>query len=125
MNEQMTLLLSILMNSSTQAQVFHRQVTGPGSFSAHMALGNYYDEIIEKVDSLTESYQGKYGLLTNYKSFNLMQFESIEQVITYFEELCVKVYELRQAFTDSYIQNQIDTIEELLYSTKYKLKFLS
>ena len=125
MNEQFTTLLSILLNSSTQAQVFHRQVTGPGSYSAHKALGAYYDEIIEKVDSLTESYQGKYGIVVDYKSYALVNFVSFEQVISYFEELCSQVYTLRTSVSDSYIQNQIDTIEELLYSTKYKLKFLA
>jgi hypothetical protein len=125
MNEQFTTLLSILLNSSTQTQVFHRQVKGPGSFSAHEALGEYYDEIIEKVDTLTESYQGKYGIVVDYKSYALVNFVSFEQVIAYFEELCSQVYTLRTSISDSYIQNQIDTIEELLYSTKYKLKFLA
>jgi hypothetical protein len=125
MNEQMTTLLSILLNSNTQAQVFHRQVTGPGSFSAHSALGRYYPEIIELVDTLTESYQGKYGIIINYKSYALVDWVSCEQVITYFEELCNQVYELRKVFTDSYIQNQIDQVEELLYQTKYRLKFLA
>jgi DNA-binding ferritin-like protein len=125
MNEQMTTLLSILLNSSTQAQVFHRQVTGAGSFSAHSALGTYYDEIIELVDTLTESYQGKYGIVIDYKTYALVNWISCEQVIAYFEELCNQVYELRKVFTDSYIQNQIDQIEELLYQTKYRLKFLA
>lgn len=125
MNEQFTTLLSILLNSSTQAQVFHRQVKGAGSFSAHSALGEYYDEIIEKVDTLTESYQGKYGIVVDYKSYALVNFVSYEQVIAYFEELCSQVYTLRTSVSDSYIQNQIDSIEELLYQTKYKLKFLA
>lgn len=125
MNEQFTTLLSILLNSSTQAQVFHRQVKGAGSFSAHSALGEYYDEIIEKVDTLTESYQGKYGIVVDYKSYALVNFVSYEQVIAYFEELCSQVYTLRTSVSDSYLQNQIDSIEELLYSTKYKLKFLA
>ena len=125
MNEQFTTLLSILLNSSTQAQVFHRQVKGAGSFSTHSALGEYYDEIIEKVDALTESYQGKYGLVVDYKSYALVNFVSFEQVIAYFEELCSQVYTLRTSVPDSYLQNQIDSIEELLYSTKYKLKFLA
>jgi len=121
----MTTLLSILLNSNTQAQVFHRQVTGPGSYSAHKALGKYYDEIIELVDTLTESYQGKYGIVIDYKSYALVNWISGAQVITYFEELCNQVYELRKVFTDTYIQNQIDDIEKLLYQTKYRLKFLS
>lgn len=125
MNEQFTTLLSILLNSSTQAQVFHRQVKGAGSFSVHEALGEYYDEIIEKVDTLTESYQGKYGIVVDYKSYALVNFVSCEQVIAYFEELCSQVYTLRTSVSDSYLQNQIDSIEELLYQTKYKLKFLA
>ena len=121
----MTTLLSILLNSNTQAQVFHRQVTGAGSFSAHSALGRYYPEIIELVDTLTESYQGKYGIVIDYKSYALVNWVNHEQVIAYFEELCNQVYELRKVFTDSYIQNQVDQIEELLYQTKYRLKFLA
>ena len=44
-------------------------------------------------------------------------------IIAYFDKLCAIVRTLRQApdMCDSYIQNQIDTVEDLIYSTKYKL----
>ena len=35
------------------------------------------------------------------------------------------IHENRESVDDSYLQNQIDTVEELIYSTMYKLKFLS
>jgi len=34
------------------------------------------------------------------------------------------IEEKRDCCDDSYIQNQIDTVQELIYSTMYKLKFL-
>jgi hypothetical protein len=44
-------------------------------------------------------------------------------IIDYFDKLCMIVKTLRQApnLADSYLQNQIDAVEELIYSTKYKL----
>lgn len=34
-----------------------------GSGWQHSALNSFYDEILDKADSLIESYQGKYGLV--------------------------------------------------------------
>lgn len=119
--EQFIQLISILMSSQIQAQIFHRQTK---SFSEHMALGTYYDEIVDIVDGLVESYQGKYDILKKYSPYDYVDYTNNEQVVAYFEELCNQVYTLRGGLTDSYIQNQIDALEELLYSTKYKLRFL-
>jgi len=33
------------------------------SFSKHMALNTFYDEIIELADGFAEAYQGRYGLI--------------------------------------------------------------
>ena len=56
-------LASILMHSRTQAHVFHLGVNGPGAFAAHKALQKYYESIVDLLDGLVESYQGKYGLI--------------------------------------------------------------
>ena len=121
MNEQFVELISLLLHSNTQVQIFHRQTK---SFSEHMSLGNYYDEIIELVDGLTESYQGKYDIIANYKAYNLQNYTDLNQVIAYFKELGVKITTLRKSVPDTFIQNQIDGIEELVYSTLYKLRNL-
>ncbi len=34
-----------------------------GSFSQHMALGDFYETVIGKVDRIVEAYQGIYGLI--------------------------------------------------------------
>jgi hypothetical protein len=77
------------------------------------------------VDGLIESYQGKYGLLKSYKSFKIQGFKSIKSTIQYLESLNEMIEENRDCCDDSFIQNQIDTVQELLFSTLYKLKYLS
>ena len=44
----------------------HRAHWKTGSFSAHMALGEFYDQVIDDVDSIVETYQGRFGLLADF-----------------------------------------------------------
>lgn len=115
-------LISYLMHSRTQAHVYHLQTP---SYAAHIALNTYYDGIIPLVDGLVESYQGKYGIITGYTNFALLEYQSCEGIQEYFRALNTTIEVLRQDVNDSYLQNQIDTIVELIHSTLYKLKFLS
>ena len=116
-------LISTLMASRDQAHVFHWQTTGPGSFAAHMALNTYYDAIPDMVDALVESYQGKYGLIKFRPVAGLDNNCDGSNIVAYFEKLVNIVCTLRQApnLQDSFIQNEIDNVVNLLYSTKYKL----
>jgi DNA-binding ferritin-like protein len=117
--------VSTLFASRTQAHVFHLQTTGEGSFAAHKALNDYYDEIVGITDGLVESYQGKYGIVTGYSNVTLQEFQNCEEVISYFETLYIYVEKSRQMLPqDSYIQNQVDEIVALITSTLYKLRFL-
>ena len=114
-------MVSILLHSQTQVHIFHLQTK---SYSEHKALQNYYEGIDGLVDGVIESYQGKYDVLTSYKSIKTEDYKSSEQVIKYFKALDLMVEKNRKSVKESYIQNQIDTIQELIYSTLYKLRFL-
>lgn len=120
-------LASLFFHSRTQAHVFHLGVNGPGSFAAHSALQLYYDGIIPLVDGLVESYQGKYGLIKFQDVEGIDNNCVIENIIKYFIKLIAALDKLRKGnnLQDSWIQNQIDNIEDLLYSTKYKLENLA
>jgi DNA-binding ferritin-like protein len=120
----MASFISTLFSSRTQAHIFHLQVTGPGSFAAHKALNEYYDEIVGLADDIVESYQGRYSIITGYKGEG-QWIEDITQVVKYFEALCMYVEKNRVSLVqDSYIQNQIDEVVALIESTKYKLSKL-
>jgi hypothetical protein len=114
-------LISLLFHSRTQAHIFHAQVR---TLSEHSALNTYYDDIVGMVDGLIESYQGKYSILKNYKSYPIENYKDSTSLINYFKELCNSVEELRDCCEDSYIQNQIDNVCQLINSTLYKLRFL-
>lgn len=114
-------MISLLLHSRTQAHVLHLQTE---SYPEHMALNGYYDEIGGIIDGLVESYQGKYGIIKGYKSYDLVEYKSTDSTVKYLKDICSKVEKLRNCCKDSYIQNQIDTACELINSTLYKLRFL-
>ena len=114
-------MMSILLHSRTQTHTLHLQTE---SYPEHMALNGFYSEIGDLVDGLVESFQGKYGIIKGYKSMDIQEWKSTEDTVKYMKGLCENVIELRDCCEDSYIQNQIDTVCELINSTIYKLRFL-
>jgi hypothetical protein len=114
-------MVSILLHSQTQVHIFHLQTK---SYSEHKALQKYYEGIDVLVDGIIESYQGKYDVVTGYNSIKTEDYKSPEQVIKYFKALDSMVEKNRKSVKESYIQNQIDTVQELIFSTLYKLRFL-
>jgi len=114
-------MVSILLHSQTQVHIFHLQTK---SYSEHKALQNYYEGIDGLVDGVIESYQGKYNVVKNYETMDIENYSGVDQLITYFKELDKTIEEKRKSVKESYLQNQIDTIQELIFSTLYKLRFL-
>ena len=114
-------MVSILLHSQTQVHIFHLQTK---SYSEHKALQGYYEGIDALVDGIIESYQGKYDVVTGYNSIKTDDYKSSEQVIKYFKSLDSMVEKNRKSVKESFLQNQIDTFQELIFSTLYKLRFL-
>ena len=114
-------LVSRLLDSQRQTHIFHLQTK---SFAEHKALQDYYDAIGGLVDGIVESYQGKYGILTGWKSVGTQEYQSSEQVISYLKALGDEVAKVFSIVKDTYIQNQLDEVTALINSTLYKLRFL-
>ena len=114
-------MVSSLLHSQTQVHIFHLQTK---SYSEHKALQGYYEGIDALVDGLIESYQGKYDVITQYNSIKNEDYKSNEQIIKYFKALDTMIEKNRKGVKESFIQNQIDTVQELINSTVYKLRFL-
>jgi len=113
--------ISYLFHSRTQTHIFHLQTP---SYAEHIALQAYYEGIVPLIDALVESYQGKNGIIDDYTNFNLKQYQNKDQVIAYLDVVCKAANQVRETIEDSYLQNQIDTITELIKSTIYKLTYL-
>lgn len=116
-------LASIFLHSRTQAHEFHTRVKGPGSLSLHKALEEYYTEIVPLIDGLIEAYQGQFGLIQFKQVNGTDNNASKENIIAYFDKLItfLKLERKSENLKESWIQNELDNVAKLLYSTKYKL----
>jgi hypothetical protein len=122
MNKELEKLVAYLLHSQTQTHVFHLQTK---SYAEHKALQGYYEGIDPLVDAIVESYQGKYDLIKTYESFAIDAYSGKAQLETYFKALSKKVEDTHKQVEDTYLQNQLDTVNELIVSTLYKLRFLA
>lgn len=108
---------SKIFQSRDIAHVIH---LATNSFAVHKALNEYYDDIVDLMDSLIESYQGIYGKikLEIPSSIN-------EDPIQFFTQLYSYVTKNKELFkADESLQNIIDEIADLISGTLYKLKEL-
>jgi len=111
-----------LLHSVTNAHILHFQSL---SYSQHMALGAYYDEVSDLVDGFVEAFQGKYGLLTKYQSDYQLPDNNPVTYLTYLKEEVATLRRTSGFPQDSELQNEVDTIANLINSTLYKLRFLA
>jgi DNA-binding ferritin-like protein len=120
-------IISTLMASRDQAHIFHWQTVGTGSYAAHKALNDYYDEIPDIVDSLVETYQGKHGIVKGYEPAERFDEYSKDGVVKYFKALAMFIERMYAKFPkeDTNIINQLDSVKDLIYTTLYKLENLS
>jgi hypothetical protein len=113
--------VSTLLHSATLTHLMHFKSK---SYSEHVALGAYYDEIPELVDGLVESIQGAYETIIDpYPA--MFGNGNNDDPLAYMISLRNYVRDYRQQMPqDSEIQNEIDNVANLLNTTVYKLKFL-
>jgi len=123
MNPLVAKFISTLLSSRTQAHIFHWQVQDQSSYAEHKALNEYYDAIPGLVDEWVEAFQGKYGIITGYDGPST--FREDGNPIIYFSALSQYVEKLRASLPqDTYLQNIIDEIYQLIETTLYKLQYL-
>ena len=111
-------LVMCLLHSVTNTHIMHLATT---SYAAHKALGNFYEKVGDFVDSFVEAYQGKYGVITDYKA----NFTLAEEPIAYMMYLDSELKRCRNSGNfpqDSELQNELDNIATLIDSTLYMLR---
>ena len=102
--------------------VAHREHLRTTSFSQHMALGSFYQSIIELADTLTEAYQGRHGIIPNIPILTEegktgTPADKLRKYLKYVEDNRYHAVEKN----DTAIQNIIDEIVGEFLSTLYKL----
>ena len=118
MNEEVSEFVAALLHSSTVTHFMH---WATNSYAHHIALGEYYDQIIELTDQFAEAYMGKYEQLKKFPK----DFHTSEEPEKYLVGIQSFVAEARKHLPqDTELQNIVDEIADLINTTIYKLKFL-
>ena len=105
--------------------VTHSAHLNTRSYAKHVALNEFYDGIIDLADKFAEAYQGKYCLIG---PISLMSAKKTNNVVEFLEGQLEDLEQMRYKVVDKEctpLQNIIDEIFGLYYTTLYKLKFLA
>lgn len=113
-------LIGCLFSSRDKAHIEHLKTT---SYAAHKALGDYYDGILDLTDTLVETYQGEFGLISKI-NIKVETFDT-EDFTSHLKKLAQEIRTMRTSLGfNSHLTNITDEILELIFKTVYKLTFL-
>jgi hypothetical protein len=113
-------IIGLLFHARTIA---HKEHLKTKSFAQHMALGTFYEEVIELADKLAEAYQGDEGIMPDIPLFAAQPTDTIDNFLVKQVNMIEKLR--KAASSRTAIQNIIDEVIGLYLSTIYKLRNLS
>ncbi len=101
----------------------HLRHWSTGSFSEHSALGDFYDDVIDKIDDIVETYQGAFGKIKK----PTLGAQNIGDVPKHIGEEASWITTNREKISHNVpaLENKIDDLADLYLRTYYKLKNLS
>lgn len=102
----------------------HRSHWRTKSYAAHMALGAFYEDVIEQLDTLVEAYQGKNGLIADFKSAS--HSVAPAKVCDYLAEEAQWIADHRDEIADGCptMANLVDNLITVYHTAVYKLENL-
>lgn len=97
-----------------------------GSYAGHMALGDLYDQIVEDIDEIVETYQGRFGLLPSFGCESATVTCDVSDMVERVKCEAAWVEKNRDFISggDSSIGNLVDTLIGHYHKTAYKLENL-
>jgi DNA-binding ferritin-like protein len=115
---------SELMSARNAFHRLHLKVTGPGSYAAHVAIGDFYDGLPGHSDTLVEGYQGTAEKILTLKDVAPRTLDDVADGVAYLREIYGMITKLQGMLPYSEIVNNLDLVKDSINSTKYKLLFL-
>ncbi len=101
--------------------VIWRAHLATSSYSEHMALNDFYEDMLDKVDAIIENYQGLHGKVNKYKN----KITTFVDTLSYLETLRDYTRKGRELFCDAdELESLCDDIMTLINSTIYKVREL-
>jgi hypothetical protein len=88
-----------------------------------MALGDFYDGLVDKIDAIVEMYQGAFGLIDSIDSEPVVG----KDIVRHLTDEAKWINDNRETISGDWcaIENALDDLVGLYLTTLYKLKNLS
>lgn len=115
-------LISQVFYARNVAHFEHWRAKGDGSFAKHMALGEFYDGVIDAIDPLVEAYQGAFQLISAIPAPEVHKgdiLKLLEGDAAWIEEHHEEICKGNRA-----VANLIDSLTGVYLSAIYKLRNL-
>lgn len=111
-------IAAMLMKARTDAHLTHLKQADK-TLATHKALSKFYEAVPDLIDTYIET---SMGIDDSFCLEEVPESEVIANPIQYFKDLYNAIQEARGIVKESFIQNQIDTMQELIAHTLYRLK---
>ena len=115
-------LIARVFYARNVAHFEHWRAEGVGGYARHVALGEFYDKVIEAIDALVEAYQGAFELIGTVpapkikaEDILLILVEDAEWIEKNHEKICKG---------NRAVANLIDNVTGVYLPTIYKLRNL-
>lgn len=114
-----TELIGFLFEARDTIHILHLKT---GSYAQHIALNELYDGLLDLIDDIAETYQGKYGIV----SIPSIITKSTGDTVEYVQSVVTTVESSKNIFKaeDTHLLNILDEVIALLYKQLYKLRHL-
>jgi hypothetical protein len=109
---------ALLLKARTDAHLTHLRQKDK-TFATHNAMSIFYDSVLDLVDTYIET---SMGIDDSFTLEEVDESEVISNPLTYFKGLYNTIAVERTSIKESFLQNQIDTMQELIAHTLYRIK---
>jgi DNA-binding ferritin-like protein len=117
-------LIARVFATRNAAHIAHWKAKGIGSYAKHVALGEFYEAILDQLDEIVEVHQGAFGLIdaVNFPGVTA----SPSGIVEHIKEEAQWLEENRSDIADGVcaIENQVDELTAIYLKSYYKLKNL-
>jgi hypothetical protein len=117
--ESCSRFISLLFKAKEDAHITHIEQRVKSS-AIHEAIGIFYDSLNELLDTFAETMMGVHGQLSISFSSSVIQ-----NPVQYMESLYEKIDETRSMYTEGWVLNQLDEMQQLVAHTLYRLKYVT
>jgi len=109
---------ALLLKARTDAHLTHLRQKDK-TFATHNAMSIFYNEVLDLIDTYVET---SMGIDDSFTLEEVDESEVIANPLAYFKALYNAIAVAREVVKESFIQNQIDTMQELIAHTLYRIK---